>query len=67
MFSTKELAIKLTAQNAPPIRVVMRQPNRVIRAVDRWPVKNINAMATDPTHAKYNKFRKIQVVREGPN
>ncbi|KAJ7365253.1 hypothetical protein OS493_005350 [Desmophyllum pertusum] len=57
MFSTKELAIKLTTQNAPPIRVVIRQPNRLTRAVDRWPVKNVMAMATEPTHAeKSNKY-----------
>ena len=60
MFSTKELAIRLATQNAPPIRVVIRQPNRVIKAADRWPVRKDNAMATEPTHAeKYNKHSLI--------
>ena len=48
MFSTNELAIKLTVQNAPPIRVVIRQPSRVTRAVDMRPVKKVSAIATEP-------------------
>ena len=52
MFSAKELAIKLTTENAPPMSPVMRQPNRVIRAVDRGPAKKVNAMATEPSHAE---------------
>ena len=49
MLSTKELHIKLTVQNTPLIRVVMRQPNRVTRAFDTCPVKKI--MAREPTQA----------------
>ena len=52
MFSTKELVIKLTTQNAPPIKVVTRQPNRVTRAEDRCPVKKAKAIPTEPSHAK---------------
>ena len=52
MFSTKELVIKLTTQNAPPIKVVARQPNRVTRAEDRCPVKKAKAIPTEPSHAK---------------
>ena len=52
MFSTKELVIKLTTQNAPPIKVVTRQPNRVTRAEDRYPVKKAKAIPTEPSHAK---------------
>ena len=51
MLSTKELHIKLTVQNTPLIRVVMRQPNRVTRAFDTCPVKKIMAMAREPTQA----------------
>ena len=51
MLSTKELHIKLTVQNTPPIRVVMRQPNRVTRAFEPCPVKKVMAMAREPTQA----------------
>ena len=52
MFSTKELAIKLTTQNVPPIKVVTLQPNRVTRAEDRCPVKKAKAIPTESNHAK---------------
>ena len=52
MFSTKELVIKLTTQNAPPIKVVTRQPNRVTRAEDWCPVKKAKAIPTESNHAK---------------
>ena len=52
MFSTKELAIKLTTQNVPPIKVVTLQPNRVTRAEDRCPAKKAKAIPTESNHAK---------------